>query len=167
MSPLEPPASHPAASHPAASNPAASNPAASHPASSSPVAPSSDCAISLQTRPSDGRSVLVGVRDGEVVSDEELRARDPQLGRTLVMLRRMDHIMARTVDARSRRGTLLAELAEWFWNEDVSETLSSGDILPSHASRRRPRAQGRTVGTPQPILDARSIFQLPEFSVPE
>lgn len=115
-------------------------------------------AIALQS--TDTCDLLVGTRDGEVISDEELRSQSPQLGRALVLLRRMGDIMARTADARSRRGALLTELAECFWNEEMSKSLGV-DI----ADRSQPggyRPIGMTVGAPEPILDASAIWTLPE-----
>lgn len=125
----------------------------------SPLAPYS---ITLQSS-DEGLAVLVGTHDGEVVSDDELRAHCPQLGRTLVMLRRMDHIMSRTADARGRRAALLAELAEWYWNDEMSVTLCADDDgSAANTPRGAVRAVGRTVGAPKPVIDASAIWDVPE-----
>ena len=90
-----------------------------------------------------------------MISDEELRSESPQLGRALVLLRRMGDIMVRTADARGRRGALLTELAECFWNREMSVSLGaeSGDDS---------RPVGRTLGASQPVIDASSIWTAPE-----
>ncbi|MDA8016824.1 MAG: hypothetical protein MPN21_05180 [Thermoanaerobaculia bacterium] len=126
----------------------------------SPLAP---YAITLQSS-DETRAMLVGTLGGEVVSDDELRAECPWLGRTLVMLRRMDHIMSRTADARDRRGALLAELAEWYWNEEMSVLVGSdpGGSPSPGGSHRAEKSLGRSIGPPRPIIDANTIWSVPE-----
>lgn len=117
--------------------------------------PGSRCAIALCTVSDAAVPSFVGTLDGAVISDDELRRHSPALGRTLVMLRRLDHIMSRTRDARSRRGALLGELAEWYWNESMSESLRC-DRSPSL------RTFGPSLTQPEPVIDASAIWSSPE-----
>lgn len=126
---------------------------------SSPLAPFS---ITLQSS-ADGTATFVGAHNGVVISDEELRSESPQLGRALVLLRRMGDIMVRTADARGRRGALLTELAECFWNRDMSVSLGADSDELSHTARHvGPRPVGRTLGSPEPVIDASAIWSSPE-----
>ena len=114
--------------------------------------------ITLQSS-SDGNATFVAARNGEVISDEELRSQSPQLGRALVLLRRMGDIMVRTADARGRRGALLTELAECFWNREMSVSLGAES---GGSSQVRVRSAGRTLGPSQPPIDASAIWSAPE-----
>lgn len=119
-----------------------------------PLAPLAPFAISLQST-ADGDAMFVGARDGEPISDEALRSGSPQLGRALVLLRRMGDIMVRTADARGRRGALLTELAECFWNREMSVSLGAES---NELADVGPRPIGRALRSPEPVIDASAIW---------